>query len=51
MKLFGIALLLVGLAPLIYLSCTEKDKQTHWKIIIGASCGALATVGLIFLII
>ena len=50
MKLVGIALLLVGFAPLIYLSCTEKDKQTHWKIMIGAFCGALATVGLIFII-
>ena len=46
----GILFLIIGLFGLLWLSIKEKDKITHWKIMIAASLGVLAAGGLIILV-
>lgn len=45
----GLLFAILGLVPLIIMSIREKDKKTHWKIMISASCGAFVMGGIIIL--
>lgn len=49
MKIVGLLFTILGLVSLIIMSIREKDKKTHWKIMIGASCGAFVMGGIIIL--
>lgn len=49
MKIVGLLFTILGFVHLIIMSIREKNKKTHWKIMVGASCGAFVMGGLIIL--
>lgn len=47
----GIIFIILGLIPLILYTIKTKDRETFFKIMIAASCGAMVLGGMIILFI